>query len=73
MKRPALSTLPVSRRQIDHRGSHTTTQPTDRTGKTPFQQGQQGEHLAADPVRCGLAAASPHFHVGLRSIWPIEI
>jgi hypothetical protein len=87
--------LPVSRYQIDHRGSHTTTQPSDRdgvdgvhevdgvhgdlrseakcTGKIPFQEGQQGEGLAAIPVRCRLAAASPHFHVGFRSIWPIEI
>jgi hypothetical protein len=37
-----------------------------------LQQGQQGEGLAAIPVRCGLAAA-PHFHVGFWSIRPIEI
>jgi hypothetical protein len=49
------------------------TQPSDRTGKIPFQQSQQGERLAAIALRSGLSAASPHFHVGFRSIWPIEI
>jgi hypothetical protein len=41
--------------------------------KFRFQQGQQGERLAAIPIRCRLAAASPLLHVGFRSIWPIEI
>jgi len=63
----------VSRCQIDHRSSHSATQPSDRTGKIPFQQSQQGERLAAIPVRFELAAASPHFCVAFPPNWPIEI
>jgi hypothetical protein len=45
---PRLSTTAsVSRCQIDRRSSHTTAQPTDRTGKLAFQQSQQGDDLAA--------------------------
>jgi len=63
----------VSRGQIDHRGSHTATQPSDRTGKIPFQQSQEGERLAAIPVRFEPPAASPHFCVAFLPNWPIEI
>ena len=44
------------------------------TGTIPFQQQrQQGERLAAIPVRFELAAASPHFCVAFPPNWPIEI
>jgi len=41
--------------------------------RIPFQQSQQGERLAAIPVRFELAAASPHFCVAFPPNWPIEI
>ena len=67
------ATVSVSRCQIDHRSSHTAAQPSDRTGKIPFQQSQQGERLAAIPVRFELPAASPQFCVAFLPNWPIEI
>ena len=67
------TTVSVSRCQIDHRSSHTATQPSDRTGKSPFSRATEASSLAAMPVRCELPAASPHFCVAFLPSWPIEI